>query len=516
MADTDTPPAGRAERAALAAEARARKLDADLRVARTRLKLDAVQKAGKELRRPRGFYDGAGKGRRYDGWRTSPTGPNAEARGALRILRDRSRDLARNNPWASRAIAAVTSNVVGWGISYAIRHPSKQVRDRLTGLAKRHLDTTAIDAAGGDALPGLQRLAMRSIAEGGEVLLRRRRRFSRDGLPLPFQVQLLESDHLDQLREGPVDNGGYIVQGVEYDQIGRKVAYWLYPQHPGETGYLASYGKIAMFGSSVRVPAEDVIHCFRTDRVGQNRGVPWLAAAMMTIRDLADFEDAKLLQQKVAACFAVIETTPDGDEAAITNPLLDMIEPGMVYQSTPGRTITVVDPPNAGDFDPFTKSQLRKIAACVPVPYEVLSGNLSDVNYSSGRMGWLEFQRTIEEWRWLMLIPKVCGGIAKWFLDDAAVIVAGAQDATFEWHPPPRAMIDPSKEIAANLEAVSGGLTTWSRLLREQGYDPEEHFAEYGEDMARIEPFKLASDPRVLAANPPGKTTYTAEKTPKG
>jgi lambda family phage portal protein len=173
----------------------------------------------------------------------------------------------------------------------------KTVKAKLLDLIKAHLDTTAIDARGRTNLYGLQ------------WLVHGHRRRSRrgagappsapcsDGLPLPFQLEVLEPDFIDSTKDGPVaNNGGYMVQGVQFDPIGRLVGYWLYSQHPG------SYSGIAY--ESRLVPASEIAHIFRTDRPGQARGVTWFAPVILKMRDLADYADAQLVRQKVAACFA--------------------------------------------------------------------------------------------------------------------------------------------------------------------------------------------------------------------
>ena len=76
---------------------------------------------------------------------------------------------------------------------------------------------------------------MRSVAESGEVLVRRRRRRLSDGYPVSVQLQVLEADYLDTSKTTALPNGGQIIQGVEFDVLGNLVAYWLFRQHPGST-----------------------------------------------------------------------------------------------------------------------------------------------------------------------------------------------------------------------------------------------------------------------------------------
>ena len=61
-------------------------------------------------------YDGAKSGRRTDGWIAAGGDANTEVGASLASLRNRSRDLLRNNPYASKAIAELVGNTVGTGI----------------------------------------------------------------------------------------------------------------------------------------------------------------------------------------------------------------------------------------------------------------------------------------------------------------------------------------------------------------------------------------------------------------
>ena len=213
-------------------------------------------------------YEGAGVGRRTEGWRTPGTGANSEIAVALPRLRDRSRDLVRNNPHAAKAVQALVSNLVGTGIVARARsgHPKRnEAADALWSRFVRQCD-----ADGRTDFNGLQALVARTMVESGECLVRLRPRRRDDGLVVPLQLQVLEADHLDSTRSADLPGGGFIQQGIEFDGLGRRVAYWLYPVHPGE---VASFRRRSL--QSRRIPARFVAHVFERLRPGQERGVPW-------------------------------------------------------------------------------------------------------------------------------------------------------------------------------------------------------------------------------------------------
>lgn len=147
-------------------------------------------------------FEAASAGRRTSGWNRLTSDANAAASGAaLSNLRAQSRDLVRNNPWARRGLRRIVTNTVGWGIRpKATGRNAELVMQRW----KRRGETTQCDAAGRLTFFGLQRLAMRTVVESGEVLIRRRRRRPEDGLAIPLQLQVLEPDYIDTSKDGPL------------------------------------------------------------------------------------------------------------------------------------------------------------------------------------------------------------------------------------------------------------------------------------------------------------------------
>src|SRR6187549_344292 len=257
-------------------------------------------------------YEAASGGRRTVGWTRSGADANATNAPALHILRAHARDLVRNNGWAKRGVSVIGNNAVGWGIVPKAKGADGWKSAAAGDLGRRWeewADSTQCDADGRTTFYGLQRLAMRTIATAGEVLIRRRRRRAEDGLALPLQIQILEPDFLDTAKDGLSESGGQIIQGVEFDRLGRRVAYWLFDQHPG-SGRLAPRG--ASF-TSRRIPATEVLHVFRVDRPGQVRGISWFAPIIIKLKDFDDYDDATLMRAKIAACFSAFVKDVTGE-----------------------------------------------------------------------------------------------------------------------------------------------------------------------------------------------------------
>ena len=124
---------------------------------------------------------------------------------------------------------------------------------------------------------------------------------------VPLQLQVMEPDWLDSTR----DNGQDIVGGKRFDDFGRWISAFLYDQHPGESGISA------LRLTSTEVPVSELLHVYEDQRPGRYTGVPWGASVLLRARDLADYESAEILKQKLAACFAgfVVELDAEAEEA---------------------------------------------------------------------------------------------------------------------------------------------------------------------------------------------------------
>ena len=438
-------------------------------------------------------YEGASIGRRTSGWRSSISDANAAMGPSLARLREVARDLVRNNAYAESALNTVGDHVVGWGIVGKPRTPNPRAADLWNSWA----GTTACDADGRNDMAGLQKLAMRTVVESGEVIVRRIPRRLEDGLPIPLQIQVLEPDYLDVSKDFAMSGPGRIVQGVEFDTSGRRVAYWLFREHPGSvfsggTGY-----------GSVRVPTSEVLHVFKHSRPGQVRAPTWFAPVLLRFKDFDEYEDATLMKQKIAACLAVITSDVDGTAAPIgtaddtKQPAIDSLEPGMVLNVAPGRSITVVEPPSVREYSDYSRTQLRAIATGLGVTYEDLTGDYGEMSFSAARMSRLRHWARVEDWQWRTLIPQFCDPVWRWAMEMAQIaggISAEEYSPAAEWTTRPPPMIDPAQEGLAFCRNIRTGIQTLSEALRERGYDPATVFAEMAADNAKLDELGLVLD----------------------
>ncbi|MBA8734223.1 phage portal protein [Chromobacterium violaceum] len=431
-------------------------------------------------------YEGAKRGRRTSGWITSGSSANAENQMALPTLRNRSRDLVRNNPWCKKALESWVGNVVGSGIRCNLAS-----HKRLGKAFKRWANSRQCDADGHLNLYGLQALAARTMWESGEVLVRVRWRRPQDKLAIPLQFQVLEPDYLDSNKTEDLAGGGFIVAGVQFSAIGQVEGYWMFDRHPGEIG------RLSRSLQSKLIPAKEVIHCFRKTRPGQVRGVPELAPVIMRARDLDDYEDAELTRKKVEACFSVFITSGDNGSSGVGSVereekpggrMVEKIAPGLIKRLGLGESVTFGQPTPAGGYPDYTRDQRRALAAGGMVTYEMLTGDYSQVNYSSSRAGLLEFRRNAEGWQWLTFIPGLCEPMVELFLKAAALKNLGELEDDFEldFTTPRWDWVDPVKDMIGELLEVASGAKSLSELARRRGVDPQTMWQELSRDYEEL------------------------------
>lgn len=434
-----------------------------------------------------GMYDGGKASRRTKNWRTPSTSASAETRYGLHRLRDRARDLVRNNPYAEHGLDLLVAYQVGGGIiprsATGDRDLDKQADDLWNAWGPY------ADPAGREHIYSLMSQAARSRSESGEVLITTLPISSRQakaiGSPVPLQIQIHEADYIDSYREFLASDGGITRQGIEFDPNGRVRAYWLFPEHPGDNWVLALKGLW-----SRRVPADGIHHMFRAERPGQIRGVPDLASVITRLRMLDDYEDAALEQARVQACLAAFVTSSapagrgplEGPRDAETGQRRRTLAPGMIERLGVGEDVKFNSLPAPQGLSAFAQHVLRSIAAgAYGMTYDLLTGDLSAANYSSLRAGRLAFRRHVRRDQQNMLVPQMCQPIYQAFA--AAAQLAGklpprVGDWPVKWAPPHFDLLDPEAEYSAARLAVRSGFTSWGQAVAESGHDPKEQVEE--------------------------------------
>ena len=435
-------------------------------------------------------HQAASTGRRLGGWRPTGSGPNAIVAASGPELVRRSRDLQRNNPHARRAIGLVPTHVVGIGIKPRPMCRNNQVRKALSELWAEWVKVS--DADGVLDFYGQQVLAVREMGEAGESFARLRTRRLSDGLPVPLQVQLLPAEQVPLEYNTPYGTNS-VTQGIERNALLRRVAYWCRSEHPNDwTG-----GMLRVDLSPRPVPAEDMCHLYNVIRIGQLRGLPWLAGAVTTLHQLGSYLDAELLRKQMAAALvafvrkAFSEDIPPEQAAAAFGQLQQMLadlptvelEPGTVQYLNPGEDITFSQPADVGaNFEAFVRVNLQSAAAALDVLYEELSGDWSRANDRLFRAQFNTFKRQVQQWQYGLVVAQFSQPVWDRFVTYAVSSgalkqpksVSDAELRRVAWLPHRHEYIQPVQDVEATALEMEIGLNSRANAVAERGDDVED------------------------------------------
>jgi lambda family phage portal protein len=411
-------------------------------------------------------------------------------------IRAWARDLVRNNSYAWGVVDTIVSSVVGCGIraQSTFETPAGDDIENINDARDKVWSEwcEVCDINGQHTFDEIQALAQREMVEAGEVLIRivklEGTEYRGIARSVPLALEIIEADRLagdkDTYASGiSAVNQNRIVRGVEVDDLGKPVAYWIYKDHP-----LQPY---AFTRTPERVPAREIIHLFRQERIGQTRGVSWFAPALSSIRDLGTYIDNELQASAVASCFtAAIKTEtpignltdPDGgtgqDKAGNKERYL---EPGLIFELDPNESVEVINPtrPNTG-ADAWIKTILRGVAVGTGLSYEVVARDYSQTSYSSSRTSQLEDRRRFRCWQ-QYLIRHLCQPVWDAFCDAAAIsslpgfptsadiLSDRRRFAPVEWQTPEWEWVDPQSEQTASEMALNSFTDTYANVLGSRG-----------------------------------------------
>lgn len=408
-----------------------------------------------------------------------------------------ARALVRDNAYAWNVVDTIVSNVIGCGITAQSTYETlegEDVEDTNDARDKAFSEWCEVADINGElTFSEIQVLAMREVAEAGEVLVRLVKTPGKEykgiSRPVPFALELIEADRLSlerdtfASRQARVD-GNRIIRGVELDDKGRPVAYWIYPDHPNSPYAIRNQ-------TPERIPAAEILHLYRKDRVGQTRGITWFAPIMSWLRDLGVYVDNEIQASAVASCFGVvIKTTtdigrllPPGGEDTVdaAGNSLEYLEPGMITRLQPGEDIESVNPgrPNSAS-EPWINLMLRGICAGTGTNYEAIAKDFSKTSYSSSRTSKLEdrprygrIQQYIVNHLCQPVWDEFCNAAARInheAFPDSTELLEDRRGATpVEWQLPEQEWVDPSSEQTAAESALNSFTDTYQAVVGSRG-----------------------------------------------
>jgi len=479
-------------------------------------------------------YRGAEKNRLRGDWKALNGSADADLLGDLPTLRQRSRDLNRNDAHASAITGTVVANVVGTGLrpqsrpdadALALRLDDVTLFARAAERAWRRWCPTA-DSQNRMDFYEIQALVKRQILENGEVfvlpLMLKNDRTRRYRLAL----EIIEADRVEtppSLRGNP-----NVRDGVELGERGEPIAYHIRKHHPGDV----ILGQSRIWQNEwVRYPAvnkagrKNVLHLYAVKRPGQTRGEPFFAPVLSAFKDLGDFMEAEIVAARVAACFVAFVTKTDpnveftGHQTDASGNRIESMEPGMVQYLGAGESINFGDPKRpSGTFEPFVLAVLRSIGASLGLPLELVLKDFSRTNYSSARAALLEARRYFRaDQTWLA--SRLCQPCYEWVLEEAwlnedlpAVNLFGDQREDWlraSWIAPGWGWVDPVKEVESSKLAIESRLSTLADECAAQGRDWEDVLVQQKREQDRRKELGLAEP--VATPSGPGRPALPAD-----
>ncbi|MGZ6477667.1 MAG: phage portal protein [Bdellovibrionales bacterium] len=460
-----------------------------------------------ETKPARRSFQAAAFGRLVSSWVSQSTSMDAEIKGSLRAMRDRSRELGRDNDYVKGFFREFVNNIIGQGISFQsqVKKQRGKALDETTNqeieLAwEDWTDKRSCHTGGTLAFQDIERLVARAVAESGEILVRKIRGQKFGESEVRFALEIIESDQLDELELARAQNGNEIRMGVEVDKWQRPVAYHVRTRHPGDFGGAVRPTRIE------RIPADEILHLGFKERPNQTRSVPLLHATIMRLHHMGKYEESEIVAARASASVMGFIESPDADAIADgtqDGQKVSDFEPGIFKHLAPGEKVNVPDMHRpGGQFEPFMRIMLRAAAAGTGLSYATISKDFSQSNFSSSRMDMINERdnwRILQQW----FIRNFHAEVFREWLDMAVLSgvlnlpsyeIQTTRYRKVKWMPRGWAWIDPVKEVTAAKEAILGGLSTISTELSRQGEDVDEVFAQRAREIDLAKTHNLILD----------------------
>lgn len=453
-------------------------------------------------------YDAAQIGRLVSDWIASSSSADSESLGSLKTIRARSRELGRNNDYMRNFLREFQDNVIGEdGFQFQSQIMKKGTNDLDDVLNKqiekeffRWMNASSCHTAGKLHFVDIERLIAREVPEAGEFFVRFiYKKFGES--KIPFALELIEPDLIDEDFNDSLSNGRKIIAGVEVNEWKRPIAYHIRKKHQGDNSLYSAENN-----ERVRIPAEDIIHLHKVERWPQTRGIPLVVSSIIRLRNMGKMEEAELIRARAAASIMGFIYSPEGelrDDGKVGKDRVTDFEPGTYKYLGDGERVEVPNMGAPGQLDPFMGLSLRGFAASTGMSYVNASKDSSKATYSSSRQELVterSMWRSVQNWykrdfhqrvyaKWLDM--AVLSGVLK--LPNYHERETEYKEAT-KWIPRGWSWVDPEKEAKAYALAVRGGFNTLTEVLAENGKDIEETFKQRRRELDLAKKYGLVHD----------------------
>lgn len=432
----------------------------------------------------RAYYKGAEHSRLLLDWIVAPLKADEQIRRDLLRLRHRARELARNNPYVRHYLRMLRINVVGpkgvkmQGQVHLRGDPNALDEEANSTLERGWKRWSRHAGADGCSLKVFANRTITAVAQDGEAFVRLLTGFPNE---YGFALELIDPDLIDhEYNRMPVRDGENEIRlGIEIDRWHRPVAYYVWSRYPNDMSAATGIERI-------RVPAEQVLHLYDPERINQTRGTSWLNPIMWEMKVSDGYVEAELVAARTAAAkmgWLQYKDAGDWDPPDPKEVQRYEAEPGVTHVLPPGLEFEAWDPQHpSGNFPPFMKSILRRMATGLTVAYNSFANDLESVNWSSIRSGLLVERDNWQELQHWFIESFFQPVFEKWLeaalLSRALPLPAARIDDFLDvrWMPRGWPWVDPLKEVSAALLAINAKLDSRTNVAAERGDDLEDVF----------------------------------------
>jgi lambda family phage portal protein len=412
---------------------------------------------------------------------------NELATANLPQLRNYSRHLERNNPTMRAGVDGLVALVVGSGIDLEPDTGDEKTDEIIRQGWKEWCESCAVD---GRDIFQLQSQGFREVVTAGEGLWRLVMLPERtEAGEIPLAVLPLECEWLDDDAAGVAYSGNTVRVGpITLDRYGRPLTYLL--KNPDMNA----------MGGQEEVPATAIMHFFEKRRSMQARGEPWAAPIIETLQQERDLVDAELQAAVTSSSIGIAVTSAAhgalDDEDGTSEDPAQSLKIGGVARLYPGDDVkSFANTRPSQQIMPFRAGLRGDTAAAMRLPQRFLDRDVSRANYSSMRADMLDTDRLlspVREWYGHATIGRLYKEVLPFLALRAGIAVPRAK---YRLIPDGQPYVDPTKDVAAALEAIDGNLSTYEAEIGKRGGDYRKTWEQRAKEKSEAKSLGLTPPP---------------------
>jgi len=365
---------------------------------------------------PNGAYQGATSKKVYKNWYTEERSTDREILPNLKKLRERANDLYNNDAASHGTIKTLTQGVTAGGLElqatmnrdflkkkYAFSdNDIDELEDSVEMEWDLFSESAECDFQRRLHFSEIEELGFLNFANTGESIVTLPF-YERAGNPFGLKIALISSSRLQNPNNMYDSNA--IAGGIETNRFGEIVAYHILDEAVEVVNnFQKEWKRIPAFGTKTGRP--NLLHIFRSEKVGQRRGLPFLYPVMEELKQSSRFSEAALAKQVISQMLTVFIThNRELDEEeyleAKKNGLINYeLGPGAVYHTAADEDVKIVNPNLSENlYDSFLNGALKRIGMGTGIPFEVLAKQFMS-SYSASRAA------QSEAWRFFLNLRK--------------------------------------------------------------------------------------------------------------